>query len=233
MATMDVLKRAAQQKANLVLTAEPVFFGRLDGQLPPGAATGAGRGQAFVSADDPVFMAKKEFIQKHGLVVFRFSDHWRARKPDPFATGFAQTMAWTKYQVRDDVSRYDLPGMTIGKLAEDLAKRLKARAGIRVVGDPQTRVSRIALLPGVSALAATVATLPECDLVVAGETREWESIEYAQDTVAAGHKKGLIMVGRIMSLDPGMSVCADWLKTVIPEVPARWIPTGDPYWRPA
>jgi putative NIF3 family GTP cyclohydrolase 1 type 2 len=217
MATMDVLTRASKVKANLVVTLEPTFFGRMDAP----------------AADDPVYAAKKEFIRKNGMVVWRFTYHWRSRKPDPFATGLASVLGWTKYQVGDDVFRYDVPAVTLTALAGELAKRLKARAGIRVIGDPQTRVRRIALLPGVSTLAAAMKTLPECDVLLAGETREWENVEYAQDTVASGQKKGMIMLGRVMSEEPGMSICADWLKALVPEVPVRWMAAGDPYWRPA
>jgi len=220
MATMDVLSRAVREKTNLILTLEPVFFGRTDG--------GAG-----MSAEDPVLVAKKAFVQKNGLVVFRLSDNWRSHKPDPFATGLAQTMEWTKHQLDDDSLRYDIPPVSIEMLAQSLRTRLKARAGLRVVGDRQTRVRRIAILPGVSPLAATVKALPDCDVVIAGETREWESVEYAQDAVAAGQKKGLIMLGRVLSEEPGMQVCAEWLKKIIPQAPVRWLPTGDPYWRPA
>src|SRR5262249_23416258 len=160
-----------------------------------------------------------------GLVVFRFSDNWRNHKPDPFATGLAQTMGWTGHQAGGDPSRYDIPAITIGALAEALATRLKARAGIRVVGDAQTSVRRIAMLPGVSPVSASVKALADCDLVLAGETREWESVEYAQDAVAAGQKKGLIMLGRVLSEEPGMNVCADWLKKLLPELPVRSLPT--------
>ena len=192
MATMEVLSRAHSEKTNLVLTLEPAFFSRTDGQGP--AVPTAGRGMAGISADDPVLLAKKDFIQKNGLVVYRFSENWRTRKPDPFATGLAQTMGWTKYQTDGDPFRYEIPAIAIGALADALATRLKARAGIRVVGDPHSRVRRIAMLPGVSPLAVTMKALPDCDLVLAGETREWESVEYAQDAVAAGQKKGLIML---------------------------------------
>jgi putative NIF3 family GTP cyclohydrolase 1 type 2 len=233
MATMDVLSRAAREKTNLVLTLEPVFFGLTDGQSLAAASAAAGRGMSGVSPEDPVLLAKKEFIEKNGLVVFRFSDNWRNRKPDPFATGLAQAMGWTKYQAGGDPLRYDIPAISIGALADSLATNLKARAGIRVVGDPQSRVRRITLLAGVTPLAATMKVLPNCDLVLAGETREWESVEYAQDAVAAGQKKGLIMLGRVLSEEPGMSVCAEWLKKLIPKVPVRWLPAGDPYWRPA
>jgi putative NIF3 family GTP cyclohydrolase 1 type 2 len=234
MATMDVLTRASKVKANLVVTLESTFFGRLDAQPDPGAGSGrGGRGAAGVSSDDPVYTAKKEFIQKNGLVVWRFTDHWRRRKPDPFATGLAGVLGWTRHQVGDDVFRYDLPPVTLAALADDLARRLKVRAGMRVVGDPKIRVRRIALLPGISTLADAMRSLPECDVLLAGEAREWESVEYAQDTVASGQQKGMIMLGRVMSEEPGMSVCADWIKGVVPEIPVRWISAADPYWRPA
>jgi hypothetical protein len=235
MATMDVLTRASKENINLIVTLEPTFFGRLDAHPAPATPGGAGggRGQSGVSLDDPVYLAKKEFIQKNGLVVWRFTDHWRVRKPDPFAIGLAKALEWSQYQVGDDPFRYDLPAGPLGSLADNLKRRLKARAGIRVIGDPQTRVRRIALLPGVSSLAETMKSLPEADLILAGETREWESVEYVSDTVAAGRKKGMIMVGRVLSEDPGMNVCAEWLKTLVHEAPVRWLPAGDPYWRPA
>jgi putative NIF3 family GTP cyclohydrolase 1 type 2 len=220
MATMDVLTRAAKANINLIVTLEPTFFGHLDAQ--PAS-----------NPNDPVYLAKKTFIEKSALMVWRFTDPWRARKPDPFATGLANTLDWRKHQVADDVLHYDLPAGTLAALAKTLQQRLKARAGIRVLGDPQTRIRRVALLPGISPLAATMKNLPDADVIVAGETREWESVEYAADTVASGQKKGFVMLGRILSEDPGMKVCAEWLKALAPEVPVQWLPTGDPYWRPA
>ena len=217
LATMDVLTRAAKEKANLIVTSEPTFFGQKDTAI----------------ADDPVYSAKKDWIEKNRIVVWRFSENWRTRQPDPLLAGLAQTLGWTSHGVVHDAARFEIPPTTIGALTDLVAKRLHARAGIRVVGGPQTRVASIILLPGTTPLAATMKALPTCDLVIAGEVREWESVEYAQDTVASGQKKGFVTIGRVLSEDPGMEVCAQWLKTLVPEVPARWLPAGDPYWRPA
>jgi hypothetical protein len=103
---------------------------------------------------------------------------------------------------------------------------------MRIVGDPQLSVRTIAFLPWTSNIQESIETLPHVDAIIAGEVREWESVEYVRDTVALGGKKALILTGRIVSEDPGMQVCAQWLKTIVPEVASAWIPAGDPYWRP-
>ena len=111
-------------------------------------------------------------------------------------------------------------------------KKLGVRGGIRVIGDPQTEIRKVGLLTGTTPLAASLRTMPAVDAIVAGEVREWESVEYAQDTVTAGIRKGMILLGRVVSEEPGMKLCASWLRTFVPEVPVTWIATGDPYWRP-
>ena len=93
-------------------------------------------------------------------------------------------------------------------------------------------VRRIGLLPGYTLIQASIAMLPDVDVIVAGEVQEWESATYAQDVAFAGLKKGFISIGRVVNEAPGMQVCADWLKTIVPEVPVRFISAGDPYWRP-
>ena len=75
--------------------------------------------------------------------------------------------------------------------------------------------------------------LPAVDVIIAGEVREWETVEYARDKVTAGEKKGLILLGRVVSENPGMKACAEWVKTVVPELRTTWIPITDPYWRPS
>ena len=196
------------------------------------SAAPAGRGAGTPAAADPVYAGKNAFIEKHKLVVFRLTQHWNQRKPDPRAHGLATAMGWTKYQAGADALRYDLPGMTLDALASQLKKTLGTRGGIRAIGDRATTVRKIGLLPGYSLIQAAVAMMPNVDAIVAGEVQEWESAAYAQDVAFAGVKKGFISIGRVVNEGPGMQVCADWLRTIVPEVPIRFISAGDPYWRP-
>ena len=227
MATLDVLSQAVKAGANLVITCEPTFYGRADSPTPPPA-----RRATAAAPPDPVFSAKKDFIEKHKLVVWRFSDHWRLHRPDPFAVGLTDVMGWSKYRATDDAARVSVPAMTLDALASALRRNLNARGGIRVVGDPSTKVQRIAVLPGTTPIQTTLKALPAVDAIVAGEVREWESVEYARDAVTAGQDKGFIVVGRVLSEEPGMNVCAQWVRTLVSEVRTTWIRVGDPYWRP-
>ena len=164
--------------------------------------------------------------------MWRFSDHWRLRTPDPFAQGLADVLGWSKFADASDPRRLSIPETSLDALVSHVKKSLKVRGGMRIVGDPQLRVRKVALLPGSTPIAASLEVLPGVDAIIAGEVREWESVEYVRDTVALGGKKALTLVGRIVSEGPGMQVCAQWLKTIVPEVASTWIPAGDPYWRP-
>jgi putative NIF3 family GTP cyclohydrolase 1 type 2 len=223
--------------ANLIVTCEPTFYAKADSPIPPARSRpgpgdlGSG-GSSPRSVSDPVFSAKDAFIKKHNLVVWRFSDQWRLRTPDPFAQGLANELGWSKFAGTSDARRLSIPETSLNALVLHVKKSLKVRGGMRIVGDPRLRVRTVALLPGSTPITASLEVLPGVDAIIAGEVREWESVEYVCDTVALGGKKSLTLVGRIVSEGPGMQLCAQWLKTIVPEIPSTWIPVGDPYWRP-
>jgi putative NIF3 family GTP cyclohydrolase 1 type 2 len=240
LATIDVMRQAVKAGANVVITSQPAFYARADARTPPagrggrGAATpAAAEAQPPAPPADPVYSVKNALVDERKLVIVRLSEHWRLRQPDPYALGLAATMGWTTLQSGRDPRRYDVPALTVESLIAAIARQLHARGGIRVVGDPRTPVRRVGVLPGSTPLQAALDMLPNVDAIVAGEVREWESVEYARDAVFVGAKKALVLVGRIVSEEPGMAACAEWLRALAPDVPVRHIGAGDPYWRPA
>jgi putative NIF3 family GTP cyclohydrolase 1 type 2 len=230
--TVGVLERAVKTGANLIVTCEPTFYGRADKPTPPTSPGAAGAAPDAQPARDAVFAAKDAFITKHKLVVWRFGEHWRLRTPDPFAQGLRDALGWSKSGSDDEPGRVTIPAIALDDLASRIKKTLGARGGMRVMGDPRTQVKTIGLLPGSTPIQAALRTLPGVDAIVAGEVREWETVEYVRDTLTTGGKKALILIGRIVSEDPGMQVCARWLTTLVPEVRSTAIAAGDPYWRP-
>jgi len=126
---------------------------------------------------------------------------------------------------------YDIPAMSAEGAVALVRSKLNLRGGLRAVGDRKAYIRRVMLHPGAMTTATMWQRYTDADLIIAGEVREWENTHFAADLHTAGEKPGLVTIGRVASEDPGMRVCASWLKTVVKEVPVRWISAGDPYWR--
>lgn len=222
MATLDVLQRAAAAGNNLVITHEPTFFNHLDKpeDLPQGES-------------DAVLAAKRAFIEKHGLVIWRFHDHWHAHKPDGIEAGMVHALGWEKFQDPSNQYLFTLPQTDLRHLAAELKNRLAIHI-VRVVGKPDMQVSRVALSPGAAGFGTETRALemPDVQVLVVGETREWETVEYVADAVTEGKNKALIILGHIPSEQAGMEESTRWLKGFISEVPINFIPAAEPFWAP-
>jgi putative NIF3 family GTP cyclohydrolase 1 type 2 len=218
MATFAVLQRAARDGHNLVITHEPTFYSHQD--------------TVDALASDPTYRAKLAFIAQHDLVVFHFHDHWHRMHPDGIATGMARALGWDAYARDTSPPRFALPETTLARLVADIKAKLQVRS-IRVVGDPGLRVRRVAASWGYASLMPRlieVAASPDVDVVVVGETREWELVEYVQDQIASGLPKALIIINHVASEQAGMAHAAEWLRPIVPEVPVTFIAADEPFW---
>lgn len=217
MATMDVLQRASAQGLNFVITHEPTFYAHLD--TPEG-----------MPENDPVWAEKREFIEKHGMVVWRFHDHWHKRKPDGIEAGMVRALGWENYQRPDNEHLFVMPDTTVKDLAEQVARKLGSPV-VRYVGNPEMRVKKVALSPGSEGFESETHTLERDDVEVllVGETVEWETVEYVDDAAAQGRRKALIVIGHIPSEQAGMEECTRWLKEFVKGVPIKFVPTKQPF----
>jgi putative NIF3 family GTP cyclohydrolase 1 type 2 len=219
MATLDVVQRAAAAGKNMIITHEPTFYSHQDltDQL----------------LQDSTYKFKSEFLAKNQMAVFHFHDHWHGHRPDGIATGMVRELGWEKNQDPQDFRKFTFPATPLSRFARDIETKLNIRT-MRVVGDPNLPVTRVlaswgnvSLTPGVPFFARA-----DVDVLVVGETREWELVEYAQDAIASGQKKGLIVLGHVVSEQAGMKYCAEWLRGFIKEVPIEFIPAAEPFWSP-
>src|SRR5579862_1470595 len=219
MATLDVLQRAVANGDNMVITHEPIFFNHMLEQ-PEG-----------MDASDAVWTAKREFIEKNHLVIWKFHDHWHMRKPDGIQEGTVKKLGWEKYWNKDDQGVLVIPEMTLAELAAYVAKKLNAPA-VRVVGDPKMKVTKIGLNPGFTGFTRETKALERDDVEVllAGESREWETVEYVADAVTEGKKKALIVIGHIPSEQAGMEWCAEWMRGFLPGVKIEFVAAKAGIW---
>jgi putative NIF3 family GTP cyclohydrolase 1 type 2 len=219
MATLDVVRRAAASGKNMVITHEPTFYSHQD--------------RIDQLAQDPTYRFKRDFLDKHEMIVFHFHDHWHGRHPDGIATGMIRELGWEKNADPNNPRMFTFPGTPLARLAKEIEKKLKIRT-MRVVGDPSLPVRRliaswgnVSLTPGIPFLAR-----PDVDVLVLGETHEWELVEYAQDAIASGKDKALIVLGHVVSEQAGMKYCAEWLRGFINEVAIEFIAAAEPFWNP-
>jgi hypothetical protein len=50
--------------------------------------------------------------------------------------------------------------------------------------------------------------------------------------IAAGKRKGLVILGHVVSEQAGMKYCAEWLRGFVIEVPVKFVAAAEPYWDP-
>ncbi|HEX3684649.1 MAG TPA: Nif3-like dinuclear metal center hexameric protein [Bryobacteraceae bacterium] len=221
MATLDVLERAAAAGKNLIITHEPTFYSHLD------------QTSNLEQQQDAVLAAKQAFIAQHKLVIWRFHDHWHARKPDGILLGMTHALGWEKFQDPNDEHLFTLPETTLDGLAGSIKEKLHIRV-LRVVGDPQLRITRAAFLPGAAGSARQIQALerPDVEALLIGETPEWETVEYVADAATEQRRKALILLGHIPSEQAGMQECTRWLRGFISEVPVEFVAAAEPFWLP-
>lgn len=209
MANLDVLQRAHAAGLNFVITHEPTFW--------------SDRDTTDTLLNDPLYKFKVNFVESNHMIVWRAHDHVHAK----IFVGWNKALGWEHYQTHDDSHRYILPPTTMGAVAAHLAAKLNSRS-IRLVGDPQLPVTRVAL--GSHSLDVNIPCLQDADIVVVFEARERETPEYVRDTVAMGQKKGLVLIAHEAGEEAGMNEFASWLRTIVTEVPIQFVPAHDHYW---
>lgn len=217
MATLDVLQRAAARGLNMVVTHEPTYYSHQDRTEP--------------IQQDSLYQFKRDFIQQQSMAVFHFHDHWHGRRPDGIATGMVRELSWQKNTDLQNPRLFTFPETPLARFAQEMAAKLNIRT-MRVIGDPHLAVRRVMASWGNVSLMPGIPYLAQADVLVVGETHEWELVEYVQDAIASGQKKALIILGHLVSEQAGMKYCAEWLKGFIAEVPVEFIAAGEPYWRP-
>lgn len=211
--------RATEQGCNMIIPHEDTYWNDPD--------------KIDIVSGDPGYKLKTDFMREHNVVVFRMHDHMHARRPDFIYVGCARALGLeSRYETTPQSHHFILPETTLGELAASFQKKLGDRA-LRVVGNPETKVSRLQLGVG---YATPSINNPDVDVVVSGEQQEsdgfLDSPAYVLDAMTLGIPKGWIMLGHNVSEEQGMLEMAQWIKSFTLEVPVQLVRSGEPFWVP-
>lgn len=216
MATLAVLQKAQAAGCNFIITHEPTFYSHTD--------------DLSIHESDPVQQAKIKFIEDNNMVVFRFHDHQHRTFPDQIYEGVVNQMGWKKYRA-EGAKSFTMPTTTLTKFVKELQKASGAKT-IRVVGNPEMEISSVGLALGAAGTATHFNVLKEtnCDVLIVGESNEWETVPYFQDAQTIGRNIALIVMGHADSEEAGMLYFQDWLQKLYPKVSIKFIEAGNPFW---
>jgi putative NIF3 family GTP cyclohydrolase 1 type 2 len=216
-ATMDVLKKAVAMNCNLIIAHEPLFYNHLD--------------ETKQFQNDPVILEKQKYIKDHGLVIWRFHDYIHMMDPDGISMGMIEKLGWNSYRTNGSLDKFSLPQTTLNDLLKELKLKFPGNA-FQVIGKGDMKVSNIAFDCGAPGSMAHIRDLQDenIDVVIAGESQQWETYEYTRDAVLQGRNKAVIFIGHINSEEAGMQYCATWLKGFIKDVPVHFVESGAAHW---
>ena len=233
--TIQSLQKAISLKHNLIISMEPPFW-RESGTVQ--AEVSMGTPSVKVLETSSVYQYKKKLIDDHGLILWRFNENYQALPSNPRLNALARTLGFKAYEnpaatqklAATGAGVYSIPEISLADLAKKARESANAKA-LRVLGDPQEKVKSVALLPGYIQNQDIMAMVRDrtVDVVVCGEPCEWEAFEYAEDWITAGLGKGMVMLGRAVSEDPGAKELATWIRSFIAEVPVSGIAVGEPF----
>jgi putative NIF3 family GTP cyclohydrolase 1 type 2 len=210
MSYTHALKRALELGCNLFVTHEPTYFNHRDDDA---------RIFRF-----PAAHAKREFIEKSGLVILRCHDLWDQYPKIGIPSGWGQLL-----ELGDPIEGsgyyyvYDGKGRTAGALARQIAARTASlgQPGVQFIGPETKRINRIVLGTGaitpmflfIEKLAADMAICVDDSFVY------WRDGAYAID---AGFP--VAVVNHPVSEEYSMSLLARRLSEKFPQVPVHHIP---------
>ncbi|HOK05112.1 MAG TPA: Nif3-like dinuclear metal center hexameric protein [Victivallales bacterium] len=215
-ATVEVIKQAEILGDNLIITHEPTFFDHYD------------EVEKWLENDSIVEKKKKLLIQKN-IAVWRFHDNWHRNIPDGILTGIVKKLNWQNYQSLNDPRIFIRKEQYLRDLIEELKTVFRMKT-IRVIGNPDNKIKKIALILGAYGGQYQIKFIsehPEIDAVVCGETVEWQTCEYIRDSASLGRKISLIILGHALSEQEGMNYLVEWLKPKFAGLPIHYIEVPD------
>ena len=213
LATVEVLEKAVELGANLVITHEPIFYNHLDA--------------ADWLAQDPIYLAKRKLIEQNNLVIWRFHDYLHSIPPDNTVVGLVGALGWDAYASPEVPFLCSIPPMTFEALVAWVKEHLGLSA-VRVMGDAAMVCEKINVFPGFPPPEMQIGLFDQLkvDVLVVGEMHEWEVNEYIRDSTRLGAPKALIVIGHAISEEPGVKRMLPWIQERLPGVDIQFVPTG-------
>jgi len=213
-ATIAVIRKAIDLKANFIIAHEPTFYNHTDDS-------------SWLKNDD-VYQYKADLLKQHNIAVWRNHDYIHTLRPDGVTKGVLEQLEWQKYADKDLPNILTFPPTTLKDLIAHAKEKLHIEK-VRYIGDPAKTATRVLFMPGAPGGQRQITSIAKVkpDVLICGEIQEWETAEYVRDARAKGDNIALIVIGHIASEEPGSVFMQQWLKEKVPGVKATHVYCGN------
>lgn len=236
-ASVDVIRKAHELGANLIIPHEALFWNHGDHQ------------EWLQKDENSVYYRKKELLDTYGITVWRNHDYIHSGLPDGnggwydgIFKGFLHETGLDKYYVTkigNPVKYQGMPiellipeGITVRELAEKIIEGANLN-GIRTIGNPDTVVHRVAIPMHCLGFADkdTISDINRgnIDCLIAMELIDYTVNEYMRDGMMLGDNKAILAVGHFNVEEPGMKYMLNWLPDALKseELSLNYVQSGD------
>ena len=211
-ASIDVIKKAIQNGANLIIVHEPSFYTAND-RLP------------WLEANE-VYQFKKKLLDDNGITIWR---HNVGGGPAYNYLGAAKTLGWENYTA--DCRTYTIPETTVKELAGFLVEKLNLN-GARFVGNPGAKVSRIYLGDNIGGWGVDERIYMDMireniDVLIPLESWDWTAPAYVLDASQLGQNKAIIGLGAYNVREAGVKYLAEIYPSLFDDdFPIEFVQSG-------
>ncbi len=211
-ATIDVIQKAIQLNSNFIIAHEPTYFNHVD--------------ETDWLKGDEVFEFKKNLLEESGIAVWRNHDYVHSLKVDGVQAGVVKQLGWDPYYQQNAV--LTIPETDLKGLINHLKSKLEVPA-MRYVGSLDQKISKVLLLPGAigGRRQIEIAMAEKPDVIIVGESPEWETPEYVRNSNEMGFPLSMIAIGHSASEEGGSQFMAEWIKKNFPDLPIYHVPSGN------
>ncbi|PRY06410.1 putative NIF3 family GTP cyclohydrolase 1 type 2 [Pontibacter ummariensis] len=215
--TVEVIEKTAKAGANFIIAHETPFYNNED--------------QIDWLMQDDAYRYKAALLDKHKIAIWRFHDYWHAHKPDGIIMGNLIKLGWENHYNADNPRIITLAQPMPLQAIVALTKEKLGIPSVRVVGNLNQNCRTVYLAFGYMDSKRQIAAIQEYkpDLILSGETREWETVERVRDGLRMGQKTNLLVLSHAVSEEAGMEYAAKWLQPKVPGTRVSHIATGNPF----
>lgn len=215
--TIKVIEDTAKAGANLIIAHETPFYNNQD--------------ETDWLQDDDAYRYKLELLNKYKIAIWRFHDYWHAHKPDGIIMGNLIKLGWEKYYDANSPRMLTLPKpMALKSIVAHAKERLDIPS-VRVIGNLNQNCSTVYMAFGYMDSKRQISAIQQYkpDLILSGETREWETVERVRDGILMGLKTSLLVLSHAVSEEAGMEYAAKWLQPKVPGIKITHIASTNPF----